>query len=77
VKYTIRNIPPAVDIALREMARAAGKTLNQVALEALAEGIGMPRKRRNLDDIVGSWKEDKDFDEAIAAQHQIDEDLWK
>jgi hypothetical protein len=77
VKYTIRNIPPTVDIALRERARAAGKTLNQVALEALAEGIGMPRKRRNLDDMVGSWKEDKDFDEAIAAQHQIDEDLWK
>ncbi|HEX7679763.1 MAG TPA: hypothetical protein VF713_16655 [Thermoanaerobaculia bacterium] len=80
MRYTIRGIPPAVDVALRERARAAGKSLNEVAIEALAEGagvIGVPRKRRNLDDIAGSWKADKAFDEAIAAQDQIDEDLWK
>ncbi len=80
MQYTIRGIPPTVDVALRKRARAAGKSLNEVAIEALAEGagvIGAPRKRRNLDDIAGSWKADKAFDEAIAAQDQIDEDLWK
>jgi hypothetical protein len=80
VQYTIRGIPPVVDAALRERARATGKSLNEVAIEALAKGAGVsatPRKRRNLDDIVGSWKEDEAFDEAIADQRQIDEDLWK
>jgi hypothetical protein len=80
MQYTIRGIPPTVDDALRERARAAGKSLNEVALEALAEGAGVtsaPRQRRNLDDIVGTWKADKAFDEAIADQDQIDEDLWK
>jgi hypothetical protein len=46
----------------------------------VAEGVGVsgfPRKRRNLDDIAGSWIEDKAFDEAIAGQHRIDEDVWK
>jgi len=80
VQYTIRGIPPAVDVALRERARAAGKSLNDVAIEALAEGVGVtsaPRQRRNLDDIAGTWKADRAFYEAIADQDQIDEDLWK
>ncbi len=80
MQYTIRGIPRAVDAALRERARASGKSLNAVAIEALAEGVGVIgtlRKRRNLDDIAGTWKADKAFDEAIAAQDQVDEDLWK
>jgi hypothetical protein len=81
MRYTIRGIPHAVDAALRERARVAGKSLNEVAIEALAEGAGVmgapPRRRRNLDDIAGSWKASRAFDDAIAAQDQVDEDLWE
>lgn len=80
MQYTIRGIPETVDAALRERARAAGKSLNEVAIEALTEGAGVSptrRKRRNFDHIAGTWIEDKAFDEAIADQHRIDEDLWK
>jgi hypothetical protein len=79
MQYTIRGVPPAVDAALRKRARVTGKSLNQVVIEALAEGVGVNllRKRRNLDDIAGTWIEDKAFDEAIAAQDQIDWDMWK
>ena len=80
MQYTVRGIPSALDIALRERARAAGKSLNDAVIEALAEGIGLigaPRKRRNLGDIAGNWKADKAFEAAIAAQDQVDEDLWE
>jgi len=80
MQYTIRGIPVEIDAALRERARAAGKSLNEVTIEALIESAGAmrpPRKRRNLDDIAGTWKHDKAFDEAIVAQDQVDEDLWK
>ena len=80
MQYTIRGIPPAVDKALRRRARTAGKSLNEAAIEALAEGVGVagaPRKYRDLSDIVGTWVEDKEFDAAIADQHRIDDDLWK
>lgn len=80
MQYTLRGIPVEVDAALRERARAASKSLNEVAIEALAEGVGVAgkaRKRRNFEHIAGTWKEDKAFDEAIADQRQIDEDLWK
>lgn len=80
MQYTIRGIPPAVDSALRERARQTGKSLNEAALEALAEGAGVtgsPRKRRDLSDIAGTWVEDPEFDAAIADQDRIDDNLWK
>jgi len=80
MQYTIRGIPPALDAALRDRARSAGKSLNEVVLDALTEGVGLKgtrRKRRDLSDIAGTWKEDKAFDEALAEQDQVDEDLWR
>lgn len=80
MQYTVRGIPTALDAALRQRARAEGKSLNEAAVEALAEGaglIGPPRKRRSLEDIAGTWKADKAFDAALVAQEQVDEDLWR
>ena len=80
MQYTIRGIPAAIDNALRARARAAGKSLNQAAVAALAEGAGVtggPRKRRDLGDIAGTWKADKGLTSALAAQDHVDEDLWR
>jgi hypothetical protein len=80
MQYTVRGIPITLDAALRERARAEGKSLNETAVEALAEGAGLlgaPKKRRSLGDIAGTWKADKAFEAAIAAQDRVDEDLWK
>ena len=80
MQYTIRRIPPAIDSALRARARAAGKSLNEAAVDALAEGAGVAgarRKHRDLGDIAGTWKSDKTLESALAAQDRVDEDLWR
>ena len=80
MQYTIRGVPAAVDDALRERARVGGKSLNEAAIDALAEGSGVvrtPRKRRDLDDVAGTWKADKAVESALAAQDHVDEDLWR
>lgn len=80
MQYTIRAIPAGLDAALRRRAKATGRSLNQVAVETLAEGAGsatVPRRRRNFGDIASTWKDDKAFDAAIAAQDQVDEGLWR
>ena len=80
MQYTIRGIPSAVDDALRARARADGKSLNEAAVAALAEGagvVGVHRKRRDLSDVAGTWKADKDLESALAAQDRVDEDLWR
>jgi hypothetical protein len=80
MQYTIRGIPVAVDHALRERARVAGKSLNEAAVDALAEGSGMTgsrRKRRDLADIANTWRADKAVEAALADQDRVDEDLWR
>jgi hypothetical protein len=80
MQYTIRGIPPALDGALRERARAAGKSLNEAAVDALAEGSGMAgsrRQRRALADIAGTWKSEKAVEAALADQDRVDEALWR
>lgn len=80
MQYTIRGIPEAVDAALRERARATGRSLNEAAIDALADGVGVSgaaRRRRDLADIAGTWKPDKAFEEALADQDRVDEAIWK
>ena len=75
MQYTIRGIPVAVDNALRERARVAGKSLNEAAVDALAEGSGMTgsrRKRRDLTDIARTWKAEKAVEAALADQDRVD-----
>jgi len=80
MQYTIRNVPAAVDRALRQRARTERRSLNAVAVDALAQGAGIDlasEPRRDLSRIAGSWQDDPDFEAAIAAQDQIDESLWR
>ena len=80
MQYTIRGIPSALDKAMRHRARVAGRSLNEVAVEVLAEGLGLGREsvpRRDLSDVAGNWSRDAAAEEAFAAQDQVDKSLWK
>lgn len=80
MQYTIRNVPNSLDEALRRAARERGKSLNEVAIEALARGAGITpdrRRQRDLSDIAGTWRKDAAFDSALAAQDTIDEEMWQ
>src|SRR5712691_2331797 len=71
MQYTIRRISAALDAAIRRRARLHGKTLNQVAVEALAQGIGLaPGReiRRDLSDIVKTWRREAAVEAALASQ---------
>ena len=80
MQYTIRNVPNYLDAALRVSAREQGKSLNEVAISALARGFGMAQpqvRQRDLSDIAGSWSKDPAFDRALAAQDTVDEEMWQ
>ncbi len=69
-----------LDKAIRSRARAEGKSLNEVAVEALADGLGFGKESvviRDLSDIVGTWKREASVEAALAAQDEVDEALWK
>jgi plasmid stability protein len=80
MQYTIRKVPNSLDTALRRRAREQGKSLNAVAIEALARGAGVSGERprqRDLRDIAGTWRSDRAFDLAVAAQDAVDKELWQ
>jgi hypothetical protein len=80
MQYTIRGIPEAIDSAVRERAKAEGKSLNEVAVEALADGLGVGEGdvvRRDLSDVAGTWKRDSAVEAALADQDRVDADLWR
>jgi hypothetical protein len=80
MQYTIRGVPSAVDTALRQRARATGKSLNEATIDALSEGSGMagaPRRRRSLADIADTWISEKSVEDALAEQDRIDPALWR
>jgi len=79
MQYTIRNISPSLDSALKSRAKQMGKSLNQLALEALERSVGQPIRYRNLRNMPGAWsrQEAKRFDQFLAEHRNIDEELWK
>jgi len=81
MQYTLRNIPPALDAALRRKAREEGRSLNQVAVEALMRALGLggeePVRHRDLADVAGTWDADPAVDDALEDQRRIDPELWR
>ncbi len=80
MQYTIRKVPESLDEALRRATRERGKSLNEVAIEALARGVGVAADRgrqRDLGDVAGTWRRDPAFDSALAAQDSIDKKVWR
>ncbi len=80
IQMTIRHVPPIVDLALRRKARASGKSINDVAIEALAAGAGVELgavEHHDLDPIFGTWVDDPNAERALAEQRTIDAELWK
>lgn len=80
MQYTIRNVPRVVDKAIRQRARSRQQSLNQVAVEALADGLGLGKRdlpARDLSDVAGTWVEDPAIDAALAAQDRVNRADWK
>lgn len=79
IQYTIRNVSERADQRLREQAATYGKSINQAALDALEKGLELAPEQvihHDLDDLIGSWVEDKEFDRAVKAMRKIDRKLW-
>jgi hypothetical protein len=79
MQYTLRNVPPELDRALKARAKQLGKSVNQIAVEALAQSVGHPMRVRSLRGMPGAWtkKEAADFDRFLSEHRRIDEELWK
>jgi plasmid stability protein len=80
MQYTLRNIPKHIDRALRERARASGKSLNEAAIEALQRGLDLnaeSKRSSDLDWFLGSGGLEPKVLRAIAEHDEVHPDDWK
>jgi len=81
-QYTVRDIPEATDLRLRETATLEGISLNQAVVRALERGIGLTGETvryRSLRRIVRpSDKVDrKGWSEALESLDKVNPEDWK
>jgi hypothetical protein len=65
---------------LRQRALDSKKSFNQVALEALAAGVGQSTvPKRDYSEIAGSLSDEEaeQIEQDIRSQNQVDAELWK
>lgn len=77
---TIRNVPPDVSEALEREKRRRGESLNQTVIDLLSQGLGVGGPRSNgLGRLAGRWSEAEleEFERAVAAFEEIDDELWR
>jgi hypothetical protein len=80
IQYTIRNIPPQVDKALKKRAKQSGKSFNQTVIELLSLqvlGTTESSEENNFEWLFGRKSLDKGFDEAVEKLSHVDEKLWQ
>lgn len=82
---SIRGIDPDLAAMLKQQAQASGKSVNQLALDALKEHTGLHKKKlftqeyHDLDFLFGQWS-DSEFQKIqgkIDSDSQIDDELWQ
>lgn len=77
VQYTIRGIPQEVDRLLKERAKNRKVSINQLVVEELTKATIGEVRFGDFSDLVGRWKPDPQFDEAIESQRQVNPDDWR
>jgi len=79
MQYTLRNIPKATDRALRDRARAEGKSLNATLLDAIHRGLGLNGQTQHddLDWFLGTGGLEPSVLKVIKSQDVVHPDDWK
>ncbi len=84
MQYTIRNIPPKTDAALRARAMRTHKSLNKTLVEILEQAAKPQRHTKSkqtahhdFDDLSGSWADDPDFDKAMQDARTVNPKDWQ
>jgi len=83
---TVRNIPSALQSAIRERAEKEGLSLSKTVIRLIGEATGLSRtaaargpRYHDLDHLAGTWSEEEAriFDEHLSEQREIDPELWR
>lgn len=76
-QLTIRGVPEEVAERLARISQERGRSVNSTVLEILLAAVGVEERRNRLQRMATWTDQDKvEFENALAAQRVIDEELW-
>ena len=77
-QYTVRNVPPRINSALKQRAARRHQSLNAYLLDVLSSAAGESAESvfHDLDFAIGSWIRDPKVDRALAEQRRVDPADW-
>ena len=77
-QLTIRNVSDPLGKRLDELSRQTGKSINTLVLQVLADALGL-KGRAGRFQRYSTWTQAdaREFDDAVKAQRQVDEALWR
>jgi plasmid stability protein len=77
-QLTVRGVSEEVGRRLETLSKTHGKSVNRLILEILEAAVGVDRRRERLKRYV-TWTEQdlREFEEALASQRVIDDELWR
>ena len=84
-ELTLRGLDPQLVAKLREAAGREGKSVSQIALDALRRHFGLDRSRRftevhrDLDHLFGRWDKEEfvRIQRKIDSGRRVDPELWQ
>ncbi len=77
-QLTIRGVSDEVGSRLESLSRAKGRSINSTVLQILESAVGVDERRRRLERYATWTREDlEEFEQTLAAQRQIDDELWR
>jgi plasmid stability protein len=77
-QLTIRGVPGSVADRLAHLAKERGQSLNATVVEILENAVGFKSRRVRLERYA-TWTDADlaEFEDALAAQRVIDDQLWQ
>lgn len=77
-QLTIRSVPDEVKRRLESISRSRGQSVNTTVLQILEEALGTHQRKQRLMKYA-TWNEEDlaEFQEILADQRRIDDELWR
>jgi len=77
-QLTVRGVSDEVGRRLESLSRERGQSVNSTVVEILEGAVGVdPRRQRLARYATWTPQELADFEESLAAQRRIDDELWR